>query len=133
MKTIGMLKRIERAMPWLASRIPQNLSVFIAAIFLSNSVNEFTTIYATPGKPIHSFGLIFSCVSSLLAAIFWTALAAKKESIEKAAESGASSLREREQLRDSMWLDIRAKVLFYLGGAILLSMAGLIALILPSG
>jgi hypothetical protein len=118
---------------WTAAHIPQNLSVFIAAIFLSNSVNEFTTIYAVPGKPVVSFGLILSCVSSLIAAGFWTALAAKKESIEKAVASGAFSLKEREQLGERMWTDVWLRILFYLTGAVVLSLLGLIALMIPEG
>lgn len=124
---------VKRFVRWAAAHLPDNLSVFIAAIFLSNSVNEFTTIYAVPGKPVVSFGLIFSCASSLLAAGFWTALAAKKGSIEKAVVSGASSLVDREQLRERMWDDVWLRILLYLTGAVVLSLLGLIALMVPGG
>jgi hypothetical protein len=122
---------MRRGIRWIGVRIPGNLSIFVAAIFLSNSVNEFTTIYAIPGKPVRSFGLTFSCISSLLAAGLWTALAAKKDLIEKAVASGASSPKEREQLRDQMWEDVWLRILVYLGGAIILSILALVALVVP--
>lgn len=122
---------IRRSIRWIGVRIPGNLSIFVAAIFLSNSVNVFTTIYAVPGKPVHSLGLTFSCVASLLAAGLWTALAAKKDLIEKAAASGASSPKERERMRDQMWEDVWLRILCYLGGAIILSILALVALVVP--
>jgi hypothetical protein len=121
-----------RFVPWLGARMPQNLSIFVAAIFLSNCVNVFTTIYAVPGKPVRSFQLICSCISSLVAAGLWTALAAKKEVIEKAVASGASSPDERDRLRNQMWEDIWLRVLAYLGGAVAFSLLALVILVIPS-
>jgi hypothetical protein len=121
----------KHAIRWIGVRIPGNLSVFVAAIFLSNSVNVFTTIYAVPGRPVRSFGLACSCVSSLIAAGLWTVLAAKKDIIEKAVASGASNARERERLRDQMWEDIWLRILAYLGGAVAFSALALVILVVP--
>ncbi len=111
--------------------IPANLSIFIAAIFLSNGVNVFTTIYAVPGKPVHSFGLWCSCLSSVLAAGLWTAFAAKKDLIDRAVLSGASDLRQREEKRVQMWNDIWWRGLAYLGGAAVFSILAMGVLVLP--
>jgi hypothetical protein len=122
---------VRHAIRWIGIRMPGNLSVFVAAIFLSNSVNVFTTIYATPGKPVKSVGLICSCASSLLAAGLWTGFASKKDLIEKAVASGASSPGERERLRGQMWEDIWLRVLGYFGGAVALSILALVVLVVP--
>jgi hypothetical protein len=115
----------------LGLRIPGNLVVFVAAIFLSNSVNVFTTIYSQPGKPILSFSLWSSCISSLVAASLWTALAAKKDSIEKAAQSGAVDPGRREAVRAQMWHDVWLRSSFYLLGAIGFSAWAMVALVFP--
>jgi hypothetical protein len=124
---------VRRGVTWIGVRIPGNLSVFVAAIFLSNCVNVFTTIYAVPGKPVHSAALICSCGSSLLAAGLWTALASKKELIEKAVASGASRSEERERLRAQLWDDIWLRALIYLCGAVTLSILALVILVVPPG
>jgi hypothetical protein len=121
-----------RAVVRIGIRIPGNLAVFVAAIFLSNSVNVFTTIYARPGKPVPSPGLWWSCISSLVAAGLWTALAAKKESIDKATQSGAVDLAQRERVRAQMWNDIWARASLYLGGAIVFSILAMMALVFLS-
>jgi hypothetical protein len=120
-----------RAIVRLGLRIPGNLVVFVAAIFLSNSVNVFTTIYAQPGKPILSSGLWSSCISSLLAAGLWTALAAKKDSIDKAAQSGAGDPGRREAVRAQMWDDVWLRASLYLAGAIGFSALAMVALVFP--
>lgn len=119
-----------RAIVRIGIRIPGNLAVFVAAIFLSNSVNVFTTIYAQPGKPVLSPGLWWSCISSLVAAGLWTALAAKKDSIDKAAQSGATDPAQREKVRARMWNDVWARAAFYLGGAVGFSILAMMALVL---
>jgi hypothetical protein len=111
--------------------IPANLTIFIAAIFLSNGVNVFTTIYAVPGKPVHSFGLWCSCISSVLAAALWTALAAKKDLIDKAVLSGASELDQREAKRTEMWNDVWLQAFVYLGGAVAFSVLAMGVLVFP--
>jgi hypothetical protein len=120
---------------WLIGRsgtaIPSNLAVFVAAIFLSYGVNAFTTIYAVPGHPVHSFGLWGSFVSSLIAAGLWTALAAKKDSIDKATLSGGGDLGKREATRMQMWQDVWLRTLIYLAGAAVFSIMALIALVFP--
>jgi hypothetical protein len=125
---------VETGRRW-ASRIgvliPENLTIFIAAIFLSNGVNVFTTIYAVPGKPVRSFGLWCSCISSVLAAGLWTALAAKKGLIDKAALSGASDLEMREEKRAQMWRDVWLQTLAYLGGAVAFSILAMGVLVIP--
>jgi hypothetical protein len=118
---------ITRLVTAAAAAIPASLMVFIAAVFLSYGVNAFTTIYAVPGRPVHSFALWCSFVSSVVAAGLWTALAAKKELIEKAALSGGA----REQHRTEMWHDISLKALLYLGGATAFSILAMVILVLP--
>jgi len=118
-----------RAVVRIGIRIPGNLAVFVAAIFLSNSVNVFTTIYARPGKPVQSAGLWWSCISSLVAAGLWTALAAKKDSIDKAAQSGAVDAAQRERVRARMWNDIWVRVSLYVGGAVGFSVLAMMALV----
>lgn len=122
---------LKQSIGQIGVRIPGNLVVFIAAIFLSNSVNVFTTIYAQPGKPVQSAGLWWSCISSLIAAGLWTALAAKKDTIDKAVQSGADDPTRREVMRTQMWQDVWLLATVYLGGAIALSIAAMVALILP--
>lgn len=122
---------VKHSIGQIGIRIPGNLVVFIAAIFLSNSVNVFTTIYAQPGKPVQSAGLWWSCISSLAAAGLWTALAAKKDTIDKAVQSGADDPAMREVMRTQMWQDVWLRAGAYLGGAIALSIAAMVALVLP--
>jgi hypothetical protein len=122
---------ITRLVTAAAAAIPASLMVFIAAVFLSYGVNAFTTIYAVPGRPVHSFALWCSFVSSVVAAGLWTALAAKKELIEKAALSGGGDLAAREQHRTEMWHDISLKALLYLGGATAFSILAMVILVLP--
>lgn len=120
---------------WLVVRssaaIPSNLAVFAAAIFLAYGVNAFTTIYAVPGRPVHSFGLWGSFVSSVIAAGLWTALAAKKDSIDKASLSGGGDHEKREAMRLEMWQDVWLKTLVYLGGAAVFSIMALAVLVFP--
>jgi hypothetical protein len=111
--------------------IPSNLAVFVAAVFLSFGVNAFTTIYAVPGHPVHSFGLWGSFASSVIAAGLWTALAAKKDSIDKATLSRGGDLDKREAARMQMWRDVWLRTLIYLGGAAAFSIAALVALVVP--
>lgn len=115
----------------LGAKIPANLTVFVAAIFLSNGVNVFTTIYAQPGKPVHSFGLWCSCISSVVAAGLWTALAAKKDLIDKAAMSAASAPDRREEKRVEMWGDVWLQAMTYLGGAVAFSVLAMVVLVIP--
>jgi|SRR5882724_11605689 len=123
-----MLKGLAR---WSGNWIPGNLSVFIAAILLSNCVNIFTTIYAVPGHPVRSVSLACSCAASLLAAGCWTGLAAKKEHIEKALASGYPDPHAREEARGGMWEDIWLRVLLYFGGGVALSIVTLVVLVFP--
>ena len=71
--------------------------VFAAAIFLSYGVNAFTTIYAIPGHPVHSFALWCSFISSIIAAGLWTAIAAKKSSSKRRRSPAAANWRNAEQ------------------------------------
>ncbi len=123
-----MLKGIAR---WAGGRIPENLSVFIAAILLSNCVNVFTTIYAVPGHPVKSISLACSCAASLVAAACWTGLAAKKDRIEKALASGYPDPHAREEARPGMWEDIWLRTFLYFGGGVVLSIAALVVLVFP--
>jgi hypothetical protein len=124
------VRTIKYAVSCIAIRIPGNLVIFVAAIFLSNGINVFTNIYTQPGKPSHSFGLWCSCVSSVLAAALWTALAAKKEAIDRAVISGAGSPDQRETVRVQMWNDVWFKTMTYLFGAIVFSALAMIVLII---
>lgn len=115
-----------------ATRVPTNLAVFIAAIFLSNGVNVFTTIYATPGRPVHSPQLWCSAIASIAAAGFWTALAAKKDHIEKAVLSGSADPLQRGVFREQMWADVSLRVTTYLSGAVVTSILAMVILVLPT-
>src|SRR6266568_879309 len=108
---------VKRAIVRIGTRIPGNLAIFVAAIFLSNGVNVFTTIYAQPGKPVLSAGLWWSFTSSLVSAGLWTALAAKKDSIDKATQSSAVDPVKREKVRAQMWSDVWVRASLYLVGA----------------
>jgi hypothetical protein len=123
------------SLKWLIVRsgaaIPSNLAVFAAAIFLAYGVNAFTTIYAMPGRPVHSPALWGSFVSSVVAAGLWTALAAKKDSIDKAALSGVGNHDEREAERLRMWQEVWLRTLIYLGGAAAFSITALVVLVFP--
>jgi hypothetical protein len=114
-----------------ATAIPASLMVFIAAVFLTYGVNTFTTIYAVPGHPIHSFALWCSFVSSVTAAGLWTTLSAKKELIEKAVLYGGGDLAARDQHRTEMWNDVALKALLYLGGATAFSILAMVILVVP--
>ena len=114
-----------------SAAIPNNLVVFIAAIFLAFGVNTFTTIYAVPGHPARSFGLWGSFASSLVAAGLWTALAAKKDVIDKAILSGGGDLDAREAARMRMWGEVWLRALIYLGGGIVFSVAAMLVLVFP--
>jgi hypothetical protein len=122
---------IRRLVSATAAAIPASLIVFIAAVFLSYGVNAFTTIYANPGHPVRSFALWCSFASSVVAAGLWTALAAKKELIEKAILSGGGDPATREQRRTEMWRDISLKALLYLGGATASSLLAMVILVFP--
>jgi len=111
--------------------IPNNLVVFIAAIFLSYAVNAFTTIYAVPGHPVHSFGLWGSFVCSVVAAGLWTALAAKKDVIDKAILSSGGDLAAREAARMRMWREVWLRTLIYLGGGVAFAIAAMLVLVFP--
>ena len=121
---------MRRAAVWICTRLPGNLVVFVAAIYLSNGVNVFTTIYSQPGRPVESPGLWLSCFSSLMAAGLWTALAVKRDVIEKAALSGTTDPVEREALRAQMWGDVWIRVVAYLGLALALSFLAMVALVI---
>jgi hypothetical protein len=114
-----------------AAAIPASLVVFIAALFLAYGVNAFTTIYADPGHPVHSFPLWCSFASSMVAAGLWTALAATKELIEKAVLSDSGYPATSEQRRTDMWHDIPLKALLYLGGAAAASILAMVILVIP--
>lgn len=115
---------------WLVDGIPANLAVFIAAIFLSNSVNLFTTIYGSTDLPARYAALLFSCIASLLAAGLWTALAAKTDLIEKTIASGSPDSSKRESIRETLWDDVWKRMAAYLGAAVILSFSALLALVI---
>lgn len=115
---------------WLVDRIPANLAVFIAAIFLANSVNLFTTIYGSTDFPVRYTTLLFSCIASLLAAGLWTALAAKTELIEKTVASGSPDSSKREAIRETLWDDVWKRMAAYLSAAVILSFSALLALVM---
>jgi hypothetical protein len=119
---------IRRLVSAAAAALPVSLMVFIAAIFLSYGVNAFTTIYAVPGHPAHSFALWCSFVSAMIAAGLWSA---KKERIEKATLSGGGDLAAREQRRLQMWDEISLKAALYLGGATAFSILAMVILVFP--
>lgn len=111
--------------------IPNNLVIFIAAVFLSYGVNAFSTIYTVPGHPVHSFGLWGSFISSVVAAGLWTALAAKKDVVDKALLSHGGDLNDRESERARMWGEVWLQTLIYLGGAAVFSILTLLVLAFP--
>ncbi len=115
----------------IGEQTPTNLIVFFAAIFLSNGVNVFTTIYARPGKPAHSLGLWCSCISSVLAAALWTAFSAKKDLIDKAALSGASDPDQRNEKRAQMWDDVWVRAMAYFVAAVSFSILAMVILVVP--
>jgi hypothetical protein len=115
---------------WVADRIPPNLSVFIAAIFLSNSVNLFTTIYGNENLPPRYSTLLFSSIASLLAAGLWTALAAKTDLIEKTVASGSQDSSKQKSIREAIWNDVWVRMAAYLGAAVILSFAALLVLVI---
>jgi hypothetical protein len=114
-----------------ATVIPGNLMIFAAAVFLSYGINAFTTIYAEPGHPVHSFALWCSFASSVVAAGLWTALAAKKEQIERATTSGPGDWTAREDRRKQLWHESWLKALVYLGGAAAFSILAMVILVFP--
>jgi hypothetical protein len=114
-----------------AAAIPTNLMIFIAAIFLAYGVNAFTTIYAVPGHPVHSFAQWCSFASSMVAAGLWTALSATKERIEKATASGPGNMAAHEELRMKLWRDSWLRALVYLGGAAAFSILAMVILVFP--
>jgi hypothetical protein len=115
---------------WVTDRIPANLAVFIAAIFLSNSVNLFTTIYGSADIPPRYAALLFSCIASLLAAALWTALAAKTDLIEKTVASASPDFNKRESIRESIWNDLWIRMSIYLSAAVISSLSALFALVI---
>jgi hypothetical protein len=124
---------VKRAVVYVGIRVPGNLTIFVAAVFLSNGINVFTNIYAQPGKPSHSFGLWCSCVSSVVAAALWTAVAAKKDVIDRAVVSGAERPDLREAIREQMWGDVWLRSLVYLLGAVGFSVLAMVVLVIPIG
>lgn len=118
------------AVRWVLDRIPTNLAIFISAIYLSNGVSLFTKIYGNTALPPRYTPLLFSCISSLLAAGLWTALAAKTDRIEKAVAYGSRDPRERQSIRENLWNDVWIRMASYLGGAIVLSLSALLALVI---
>jgi CheY-like chemotaxis protein len=127
----SLVAAIKRVVSAAAAAIPGNLMIFIAAVFLSYGVNAFTTIYAVPGHPVHSFALWCSFASSVIGAGLWTALAAKKERIEKAAASSGGDLTARKQLRTQMWSGSWLTVSVYLGGGAAFSILAMVILVFP--
>ena len=91
----------------------------------------FTTIYAQPGKPVLSAGLWWSFTISLVSAGLWTALAAKKDSIDKATQSSAVDPVKREKVRAQMWSDVWVRASLYLVGAFAFSVLAMMALVFP--
>lgn len=125
------MARLRLAVTGVATRMPTTLAVFIAAIFLSNGVNVFTTIYAVPGRPVHSLALWCSAVASIGSAACWTALATKKDMIDKAVLSGGADQSERTELREEIWAAVWRRVMVYLAGAVVLSILAMVVLVLP--
>jgi hypothetical protein len=125
------VEAVKRLVSRCGARIPGNLAVFVAAIFLSYGVIAFSTIYTVPGHPSHSLRLWISFASSMLAAGLWTALAAKKDGIDKAALSGRGDSDQREITRMEMWRDVWLKTLLYFGGGAVFSLLALLVLIFP--
>lgn len=127
-----MISGTRTAVRFVGCHLPPNLSIFIAAIFLSNSVNVFTNIYGSSSLPPRAGAMFTSCIGSLVAAALWTALAAKAEQIEKAALSASQDFREREIERESLWNDVWLRVGLYMAGAIISSVLSLAVLVILS-
>lgn len=125
------MEPVKRLVSRSGAVIPSNLAIFVAAVFLSYGVNAFSTIYTVPGHPAHSPALWISFASSVIAAIMWTALAAKKEVIDKATLSGGGDLDAREATRMRMWREVWVRTLVYLGGAAVFSILTLVVLVFP--
>lgn len=115
----------------VGQRVPPNLSIFVAAVFLSNSVNIFTNIYSGTSLPPRFVPLLISCVTSLISAALWTMFASKAELIEKTAGLAAQDLVQRDSVRATLWNDVWIQVAIYLGFALGTSMLALVALVVP--
>jgi len=125
---VAVVRRLAGA---CAAAVPVNLMVFIAAIFLAYGVNAFSTIYAVPGHPAHSFAQWCSFASSMAAAALWTALSVTKERVEKATASAPGGSTEHDKFRTKMWRDSWLRALIYLAGAAAFSTLALVILIFP--
>jgi hypothetical protein len=66
-----------------------------------------------------------------VAAGLWTALAAKKDSIDKAVQSASAEPSQREVIRVQMWEDVWLRTGGYLLGAVGLSILAMVALVIP--
>jgi uncharacterized membrane protein len=123
---------ISRVVRSLGMRIPTNLYVFVAAVFLANGVNLFNVVYGASHRPARSSTLLLSCAASLLAAVLWTVLASKINLIDKTAASASHDPLQRDSIREKLWNDVWRRVAGYLGTASLLSILTLTVLMLPT-
>src|SRR5437879_6224372 len=101
---------IRRAVRGAGARIPINLYVFVAAIFLSNGVNLFNMVYGGDQRPSRSSAILLSCAASVGAAAFWTVLASKVDLIEKTVASASRDSKQRESVREELWNDVWSRV-----------------------
>jgi hypothetical protein len=119
---------LRRAIIFISERTPGNLGVFVAAIFLANSVSLFTAVYGVDKAPRTRPALLISCVTSLVAAALWTMFASKVDRIERTITSAGADADQREALRERLWDDVWGQVSAYLGSAVLFSIAALVVL-----
>ncbi len=117
----------------IGERIPNNLSVFVGAIFLANSVNTFTSVFGGSSIPHRAPVLMASCLASLLAAALWTTFASKLEQIEKTAISAAQDLARQDVVRAELWNELWLRLSVYLTSAALASVFALVILMVHPG
>jgi hypothetical protein len=74
----------------LLFRLHYGVYIFLSAIFISQSINLFTSIFAVDSPPARYRILMVSASFSLLSAVFWTILAWRLEAIERVSYGAAS-------------------------------------------
>lgn len=122
---------IKRYLIAVGQRVPNNLSIFVSAIFLSLGVTSFISVYGASTWPERSAALLTSCGASMVAAAMWTIFASKVEQIERAALSAAQEMAARDAVRMKLWDVVWLRISVYLGSAIVFSVLALAVLLIP--
>lgn len=114
---------------FISERTPSNLAIFVAAIFLANSVGTFTAVYGGDHQPRIKAALLISSAASLLAAALWTLFASKVDRIERTVASADIEATRRDAERERQWGYVWVRVSVYLGSAVLFSIVALVVLV----